>query len=124
MNKVLLISLIAVSIKSFGVIVCEGETQMGPVKISYDEQSQVASVSGAALDKATAYNNVVDVWDGHATGLITAPGFAMKYSNWYGCIRNVEITTNIRSGGGVGFIGSFKVPVCRGGTTPDKLCVR
>lgn len=33
-----------------------------------------------------------NIWDGHMTGLITTPGFAMSYENHFGCVRNARVT--------------------------------
>lgn len=106
--------------QAHALIVCKAESSMGPVTVQYDSNKKTVSVAGAALDKSQIYANTVDVWDGHATGLITTRGFAMKYNNWYGCIRNVEIITNLRSG--TGLISTVKVELCTSGSTPNEIC--
>jgi len=103
-------------------IVCEGDSIMGKLKVTLD-QDQV-TVSGAALEKPVQFNPVSNQWDGHMSGLVTAPGFSMKYENHYGCIRNVVIITNVRQDQGVDYIDVVKVASCTGGSTPDALCFR
>lgn len=103
-------------------IVCKGTSRFGEVQVSIDTES--ITVEGGQLEDKITFNDFVEVWDGHATGLITAIGFSMKFNNHYGCIRNAEITTNLRGQiGGIAFIDSFKVKTCTGGSTPDDLCL-
>jgi hypothetical protein len=106
-------------------IVCDAQTRFGTqvqVTIAEDHSAHVTvtdSDGNTGLDED--FPRTANVWDGHMTGLITAPGLSFKYENQYGCIRNVLITTNVR-GGGIGFIDTVRVPVCRGGTTSDHVC--
>lgn len=102
-------------------IVCEGSTAMGMIRVTL--QGDNVKVEGGALSAPAVFEKVDRVYDGHETMLVTAPGFAMRYANEYGCIKNAEIITNLRTeNGNVGFIGSFKAPSCKGGSTSDELC--
>jgi hypothetical protein len=91
-------------------LVCEGQVdfygQIQNFKVTVQgqgigqayTQSQVdrIEVQGASLEQPNVFENANDYWDGHANGMITAPGFAMTYENAFGCIRNVTITTDFR----------------------------
>lgn len=59
-------------------------------------QIQKIEVQGASLEATNSFENATDYWDGHANGMITAPGFSMTYANVFGCIRDVVITTDFR----------------------------
>ena len=48
---------------------------------------QKIEVQGASLEATNSFENATDYWDGHANGMITAPGFSMTYANVFGCIR-------------------------------------
>ncbi|MGZ5278699.1 MAG: hypothetical protein ACXWC9_02080 [Pseudobdellovibrionaceae bacterium] len=114
-------TLILQSTAAFAAIVCEGESIMGKMKVTLD-QDQVTT-EGGALKKPVHFKNVSNQWDGHMTGLVTAPGFSMKYENIYGCIRNVLITSNVRDEKDtVGYIDVVSVAGCNGGSTPDDIC--
>lgn len=105
-------------------IVCTGPTALGSVlKVTLQPRSAVVEVkeTDGVLSLTQQYAHTTDTWDGHMTGLITAPGLAVRYENQYGCIRNVTITTNVR-GGGIGLIEELHMTGCLGGTTPDSLC--
>jgi hypothetical protein len=91
-------------------IVCEGQVdfygELQTFKVSISgkgigqaiTKSQVdeIKVEGASLEQPNVLTEAQDYWDGHATGMITAPGFSMTYDNVFGCIRNVVITTDFR----------------------------
>ena len=109
---------------AMAAIVCTAPTALGGVlKVTLQPRSATVEVKEAdgAVSLAQQYAHTTDVWDGHMTGLITAPGLAVRYENQYGCIRNVTITTNVR-GGGIGLIEELHISGCLGGTTPDNLC--
>ncbi len=75
-------------------IVCDTREQFGPRVKVVVEDTKVTVTTGS---KPTVHNNVDHVWDGHGSGLITAPGFSMKYDNHFGCIKNVLIVTPVNS---------------------------
>lgn len=104
-------------------IVCEGNSERGKVKITIDDGSTV-TVEGAALTKPVVFNQVAKIYDGHATFLLTAPGLAIKMPDIFGCIRDVEVITNLRDFSPTGFIAPVRFDVCQGGTTPDETCFR
>lgn len=125
MKKIILVLLSQMVVLSANAaIVCTGTTSFGSqLKLTIDQSTAHLIVDPSELqgiDKV--FNNIEDEWDGHETGLITAPGLSVKYQNDYGCIKNVVVTTNIR-GGGVGYIESISIPRCSGGTTPDSICL-
>jgi len=103
-------------------IVCHGQTQMGPATIDISQDR--VTITGAALTKPEVYAPISYQWDGHATALITAPGLAISYGDWYGCIHEARITANFRDPkeSGVGFIESIEVAQCSGGSTSDTIC--
>jgi len=66
---------------------------------------------------------VTEQYDGHANySLITGKGVALTYSNHFGCIRMVELTSAIRIQGAPYNIGRVNFGTCAGGSTPDDLC--
>lgn len=107
-------------------IVCNGVTSFGSslkVTLAEDQSAHVEVTNqDGSKELEQDFKTTDDVWDGHMTGIITAPGLSVKYENQYGCIRNIVVTTNVR-GGGVGFIDTVKIRTCRGGSTPDDLCM-
>lgn len=136
-----LISLILSASAQASRIVCEGEVdfygeiQKFKVQIegrgigqSYVPSSvQRVEVSGASLKSPNVFSNAVDYWDGHSSGMITAPGFAMAYDQINGCIRDVIVTTDFRgdvrdAGMNVGHITqSHLIATCDNG---EPLCLR
>jgi hypothetical protein len=112
------------SISAKAAIVCRATTGFGnslQVTIEGDKARKLVVTPAGAVELDETYSEISNVWDGHKTGLITAPGLSLKYENHYGCIRKVTITTNTR-GGGVGYIEQLSVAGCTGGTTPDEVC--
>lgn len=62
-------------------------------------------------------------YDGQSNySLITGEGIAVTYSNHYGCIRMVELTSAIRLSQAPYRIGRVNFGNCYGGSTPDRLC--
>lgn len=43
------------------------------------------------LSRTVVDRNRTNIWDGHASGLITAKGFSMTYDNHFGCTKNVSV---------------------------------
>jgi hypothetical protein len=82
--------------------------------VSRDEQGQIDFTHSYATS---------GFYDGHMTTLLTARGFSMSFENWFGCIHNARITTDVR-GGDLPLVGSMTVDQCRGGTTSDSTCGR
>ena len=103
-------------------IICKVKTSMGSAIVDIGDNS--VTISGAALPAPQVYSSPSQLWDGHATELITAPGLSISFQNWYGCIHNAEITANFRDSlpNGVGLIEHVHADQCTGGSTPDKLC--
>jgi hypothetical protein len=120
---VLLTSLL--SLPAVAAIVCEGASRLGNKVTTTIDGSTVTVVVTKDSDTllTETFQNVSDTWDGHMTGLMTAPGLSVKYEDQYGCIRNVVVTTNVR-GGGIGYIEQISSRVCRGGSTSDDLCLQ
>jgi hypothetical protein len=54
------------------------------------------------------------------TSMATGPGFAMKFENHYGCIRDAVIMANLRDG--LPYIQVLEIRACRGGSTNDAVC--
>ncbi len=42
---------------------------------------------------AYRHNNVSHLYDGHLSGILTAPGFSLKYENHYGEFKRVHLST-------------------------------
>ncbi|MFL5815001.1 MAG: hypothetical protein ACJ763_15605 [Bdellovibrionia bacterium] len=53
-------------------------------------------VSGASLETPNVFTDAKDYWDGHSSGMITAPGFSMSYDHIYGRFQNITVTTDFR----------------------------
>lgn len=104
---------------SQGAIVCEGQSPLGPVTVELTQNSAV--IYGAELVGPQTFA-VSGAYDEHGSALFTAPGFSMSYQNIYGCIRKAVITTNLRNGKKIGYIGTIQINQCTGGTTADSLC--
>jgi hypothetical protein len=111
-------------------IVCQAASPIGePLKVviqGNDEthgQHRNVIVSGAELEGSIAFQKASYVYDGREIVLITAPGLSIRYANTFGCIRNVQITTNLRNLKDiVGFIASVETAKCSGGSSPDEIC--
>ena len=130
-----LTSFFVTSLGQASPIVCQGhvdfygQVQSFQVKIDGDGIGQAnqkstvrtVEVSGSNLAKANVFLTVDDYWDGHSSGLITAPGFSMLYEQSFGCIRNAIVTTDFRGdvtqeGSTVGhIIQSQLIPLCDNG---------
>jgi hypothetical protein len=120
MKKSILLALL-ISCAAHADIVCKGQSQLGPVQV--DIAQNTVTVSGADLSKPVVFTGVTAQYDGHETELMTAPGLAISFKNDYGCIRNAQITTNLRDATETtGLIEVVSVSVCTGGSTPDNLC--
>ena len=61
-----------------------------------------------------------DIWDGHMSGIVTGKGFAVKYEEHYGCIRNVVYTGSISKRRR--HVINVDFGDCKGGSTSDDLC--
>lgn len=118
-------------------VVCTNKTSFGDkVTITFEGTQQKVFTQGGsarldvvdssgAIVVARIFLNVAHEWDGHMTGLATAPGMAFKYENHYGCLRNAVLTTDIRNGSGQGhsgYIEAISFKGCLGGSTPDEFC--
>jgi hypothetical protein len=53
-------------------------------------------VSGASLEAPNVFTDAKDYWDGHSSGMITAPGFSMSYDHIFGRFQNITVTTDFR----------------------------
>lgn len=79
---------------SHAAIVCEAtiEGTENAIKVTIDD-------STVTVDHTTApskvYRNVRSEWDGHMSGMYTAPGIAVKYENHYNCITDVVVITDV-----------------------------
>lgn len=58
------------------------------------------------------YRNVRRTWDGHMTGLFTAPGIALKYENHFGSISNVVVIVDVEPT--VRMIRTVEIAECSG----------
>lgn len=113
MKKIML--LIFSSFLSFNALaqtICEADSTYGKVKVTRKGSSII--VEGAALEKPVVFNDITDIWDGHKSGLITTTGFAMKYEDHYGILRNIVIITNLRTNATVGDISIISTARCSG----------
>lgn len=119
MKSIFFVLVLGFASVSQGAFVCTGQSSLGPVTVTLDDHT--ATVSGAALESPQTFQ-VSGVYDEVATGLFTAPGFSMSFKNWYGCLQDAVVTTNLRNGQRIGFIGTVKMDKCTGGTTADDLC--
>ncbi len=122
----LFIALLSVVTSAQAAIVCETKMRDGEtLKVTVSPKEQVATVqridSDGVIQLQSQFKTLASVWDGHMTGLMTAPGISFKYENWYGCIRAVEVTTNFRTVE-LPLIKSIDFAGCKGGTTPDEIC--
>ena len=128
MKNLILALGVFISAWSQAAIVCEGNNSENKVILTLENQTAPESATLEVIhpdgtqELKTNFKKVADVWDGHMTGLITAPGLAVKYEDQYGCIRNVAITASLR-GGSIGAISTVLVSVCKGGSTPDRACL-
>jgi hypothetical protein len=104
-------------------IVCQGKTTFGSslrLVLNPDSSAQLAVYDENGVVVNESFPHTDEAYDGHMTGLITAPGLSVKYENQYGCIRHVVVTANIR--GEIGLIQTVMIPVCRGGSVSDQVC--
>lgn len=110
--KTILMLITLLSLSANASILCEipenPTTQKTTVEITDDNR---VIVSGAALETPRVFENVSHVWDGHMTGLITAPGLAISYESHFGVIKNVRVTTSFRSG--LELIRSISIGSCQ-----------
>ena len=119
MKKLFFILVLMTASISEATMICQGRVLDKAVKIELDQNKVI--VSGAELQRAQTFT-VSEIYDGHMTSLITAPGFSMSFEDWYGCIHNAIVTTNFRDGDLVGYIGAIRIDQCTGGSTSDNLC--
>ena len=96
---------------------CEGETKTdNKVTLSIHGEGK-ARVQVMTREKKfelqQEFNKLAEVWDGHMTGLITAPGLSIKYEKIYGKFRNVVMTTDVSGNGSTGSIEAIKLVNCR-----------
>lgn len=119
----MIVVLLGASSVSQAAIVCSSEKggfAQQPLTVTVDLETREASVQVGPDSVQIPLDH--SVWDGHETGLITGPGFALVYNNWFGCIRNAKVIINVRLSGSVNNIDQVEFAVCRGGTTSDQAC--
>lgn len=107
-----------------GPMICEGPGPMGDVRVTLDGQGDARverSLDDGSWELIGEFSGVASVWDGHMTGLATAPGLSIKYENHFGCLRDVVVTTHVRKE--PGYIATVIFPTCKGGQLPDDLCL-
>jgi len=106
-------------------IVCKADanpSKMQPavvLTISSDQTQASVQLDGGKPETLALDHSV---WDGHATGMMTGKGIAVVYNDWYGCIHNAELITDLRPNSSAGNIGKVDFATCTGGSTSDKLC--
>lgn len=103
---------------------CTATTRAGhTLTLTVDSKAHSAQVKVVASNGVTllqeAFPEIKDVWDGHSSGLITANGLSVKYSNHFGCFRNVAITTLTELHG---LMETVTVPLCKNGNPRGDLC--
>lgn len=123
MKKIITTLLLITSFNSSAML-CEIEglspffSEKLTVEVSKDHSELRLNVDGnESIKKINS-----SAWDGHVAGIITANDLSIKFENHFGCFRNVELTGLIP--GDFPRVGSIKFGNCRGGSTPDDLCLR
>lgn len=109
--KFLFCFLSMISVASAGTIVCK----KGADKVTITE-SQVI-VDFTSYSKPRVFNKL-----NIANGLITDNGLAIRWGNHFGCIRRVQVTTDLREPFNAGYMGTMQFGTCSGGSTPDDIC--
>lgn len=106
-------------------IVCTAE-EMGHGKekltLTLDLENRQATVEVGKNSKQIPLDHMM--WDGHMKGLITGEGLAFLYSSWFGCIREAQLTTDVRLSGPAHSIEKVSFNFCSGGSTSDEACSR
>jgi hypothetical protein len=100
-------------------IVCEGkyvdyfDTEY-PIKVTIDSVNRNRSNITVEYPSAprAVYRNVVRTWDGHKTGLFSAPGIAVKYENHFGAINDVVVIVDVNPT--IRMISTVEIPGCSG----------
>ena len=99
-------------------IVCEGTSSATGSKFSVEIAENQVTVSGGLLSKPRVFKQLTEV-----NGLITAAGLAVTMKNEYGCMRDATIITELREPINAGYMETLHVDTCKGGSTPDQLCL-
>lgn len=75
---------------------CSGKNEDGEeVKIKVKNSTARVIIKNSRI---VTYKNVKNDWDGHYTGVLTAPGFSLKYENHYGVIAEVVLVADVSTG--------------------------
>lgn len=95
-------------------IVCKGQGAY-PITVKITDSKVI--VSGAQLTRPRIFTNL-DI----ANGLITSHGLAVTFKNHYGCIREARVITEYKEPFDAGYMDTFELGTCSGGSTPDQIC--
>ena len=98
MKTFLAFLLILASFSSFAMteLSCVGKNEDGDeVKILVKKSTAKVTIKNS---RVVTYRNVKNDWDGHYTGVMTAPGFSLKYENHYGAISEVVLVADVSTG--------------------------
>jgi len=66
------------------------------ITVTFTNKSATVISTAPGNSFTLTYENLVDVWDGHLTGLITGKGFSLTYQNNFGCYTNIQTTVFTR----------------------------
>ncbi len=118
MKKMLVIGCLFLSFNCFAKdIVCTVKTALGVNQVTIKEDSVIVDLP--FYSQPRVFQDLK-----HANGLITSKGLAIYSENHYGCIRNVLVITDFREPFDAGYMSKLNFGTCRGGSTPDELCLR
>lgn len=120
MKTILLFLLVSSS--AFAGDLCTTTTSTGhPVILNLGDTAatvELQSATNKILNIKRKYDDLADLWDGSLSGLITALGFSLKYERHYGCLRNLELTTNL------GWDGQVVIETVSFASCESKSCSR
>lgn len=109
MKSLMLALTLTMAASAHSAIICEADVNDRDNKVKITIDGSTIKVEHTTAPQKV-FNNVRHEWDGHMSGLYTAPGIALKYENHYGCIAEVVVITDVdpkyRS------IQALQIPTC------------
>ena len=102
MKKLMIVffALFSVSIANAALrtMVCEGTTNWGNKKVTLTVKGTVVEIKCIDRAKLVTFENVANAWDGHMTGLMTAKGLSIEYTDGDGFMQHLSVIAQIPAG--------------------------
>ncbi|WP_372655445.1 hypothetical protein [Halobacteriovorax sp.] len=113
--------LLILSITTLSVNARSFECKSKDLTLAFSSQEEIVTIKHK--NGETFEISVKESYDGRSLfSLITGEGVAITYSNHFGCIRRVELTSAIKLEEAPFRVGKVDFGTCSGGSTPDRLC--